>query len=132
MPDSASRIADRITPWMEAAIERHGQGEQVVWEVSMVLAPDGLPVVIVSVWLHSGVVGSALPLVITIGNPMLLNAEEIDRAVAGALEEIRRRRSAFLAQQQAQQQAAHDAQSNGHHEAPPQGLVLPGSSLPPV
>jgi hypothetical protein len=129
MPDS-SRIADKITPWINDSIAAHGKGEEVAFEVAMALAPDGMPVVFIAFWMQSGVVGSSIPLTVTVNNPMALAQVEVDRMVAGTIEQILQRRSVFLEQQQRAAQAQADAQ-NGHHDAPPQGLVLPGA-LPPV
>lgn len=91
------RASDLFAEAVEAAIDRHGEGEEIRWDCS--LAPNdqgGISLVLV-VWLPSGTVGQHL-----IGSaafhtpPPVLFPEEVDATVAAFLRDLRAQRTKDL------------------------------------
>lgn len=94
MPDS-KRFTDKIASWVEAAIEASGE-HSMLWEVGVHPGPDGAPIVALAMWTSAEVIGKVIPLVITVGNPLLLNESTLATAVTAAIENGRQQRSARL------------------------------------
>lgn len=112
MPESR-RITERIGPWIDAAIERHGQGEEICWETTIGPGPDGAPATMVLLWFPGAVLGTVINGSIGLHAPHLLTEAEADEVIAGSLERLRAERSRQIGSPAA----------NGHR---PSGLILPG------
>lgn len=114
MSDS-TRISTRLQPWVDAAVEKHAQGDSIVWEFGLGPGPQGQPMVSIVLWLPGAVMDTAINGIINISNPMQVTEENIDQIIGGTLEQLRAQRS--------QQLGAVPAGLNGHR---PSGLILPG------
>lgn len=111
------RVTEIFAEAVEAAIGKHGQGEEIRWDTQ--LAPNdqgGISLVLV-VWLPTGVVGEYLTGSIAFHEPPpAVTAERVDDNVAAFLSGLRAERAKVLT-----------AAQNGHGGPPagPSGLILP-------
>lgn len=114
MPDSR-RAADKIAPWVEKALDLHGQGEDICWEAGIAPDQQGSPGLMIVLWMPSGLLGQAIPMIIHVGNPLHVTEDVLADAVRSSIEATRQERSKLL------------AHSNGAGPKPlgPSGLVLP-------
>lgn len=105
------RIGDLIAPWMDQAIDDHGQGENIRWESAMLSNQQGQPTFAIVVWMPGAILGTVVNGSFVLANPMTVTAEDIDKLMAQFLHQMREQRSAQLVKQ------------NGHR---PGGLIVPG------
>lgn len=115
-----SQITEKVTPWINAAVEEHGQGEDISWEPSLIPGNNGEAVYTIFFWLPGAVLGSVAHGSITIGNPMGLTQEGINGVVAKFLHDLREARSRDIEARAPQPSAPLPP---GMH---PSGLILPG------
>lgn len=119
------RVGTIIEPWMDAAIDKHGQGERVVWDCSIVPIQNSpheepKPTCAVMVWFPGPVLGTVVNGSFLIHNPLSTTEEEIDEVMASFLEQLRQARSQQLAQM-------HEslAEKSRTAQQQPEGLLLP-------
>ena len=94
------RLSDRIVTWVEGAIDAHALGDDVTWDVTVVMAntPNGQqPAVVVPMWMASPVVGQWIVHTIGITDPQATTGATIERLVREAFEALRATRSRILA-----------------------------------
>lgn len=119
MPDeqplNTNRIGDKIAPWVDEAITRHGQGEQIAWELALLPGPQGQPMPVLMFWVKGALLGSVVNGSIGLHDPLAIGHDDLVEAVRQFLEQMRQARS-----EQLQQQAPASPHLNGS------GLLLPG------
>lgn len=103
------RITDQIVTWFEESLDSHLLGDNATFDVSIVLTPQG-PALLALVVMPSLVIGDTLQVAAMMPDPAGVSAEQVDRFVAEALEQIRNERSQVASQNAAQ----------------PSGLLVPG------
>lgn len=91
-----SRLSTRIEPWIEEAVERHGQGENVGWEMGFTPTPQG-PGYVLVIWLPGPVIGQSMTGQVVVTSPNLMTAETADTIIHDTLEQLRSARSEALA-----------------------------------
>lgn len=120
------RLTDQIVPWVQAAIEQHGQPDQVVWDAFPQMFPsptnEGLITVVgVYAQMPGAVVGSTINASMAIP-PSGATRESVNDAVQQLLESLRRGRSEQLNVMEQQQMAA----ARNGSPSPASGLIMPG------
>lgn len=103
------RMTDQIATWFEESLDSHLLGDNATFEVSVTLSPQG-PVLLALLSMPSLVIGESIQVAAVMSDPAGVNAEQVERFVAEALEQMRTQRS-----QEATQNAAQ-----------PSGLLVPG------
>ena len=113
MPDSR-RAIDKIGPWVEKALDLHGHGEDIFWDTGIGPDQHGAPSLILVLWMPSGVVGTSIPMMINVANPLSLDEDTLVGAIGSALERTRQQRTSML--------GGHTQNGSG---PAPSGLYLP-------
>lgn len=114
---SPRRVTDRFAEFVDAALQRHGEGEEIHWESQMAPNDQGGLSLVLIVWLPSGTVGDYLVGSAAFhGPPPALTAGRVDETVRAFLAGLRGERSKALT---AAQNGA------GSPAAPRSGLILP-------
>lgn len=97
----STRVATLITPWIEAAVSEHKNGEEVRWEIGVVPipGPDGTPepAVCLLIWIPGPVLGTTVSGACPIHNPVQVDEEFITGMVTEFLRHLREGRSRALA-----------------------------------
>lgn len=121
------QISARIAPWIDAAIEAHGQGEPVHWDCALVPQPAPASAgIMVAMWLPGAELGTHAMVMAIFQSPPTIDVALVDETVAGLLENLRASRSAELRRSLAAQNG------HGHPGTPLPGLLDPGTlSGPP-
>jgi hypothetical protein len=95
----ASKQATRkIAPWVDKAIEAHGNGEQVLWESGLVPGQQNV-VLVLLFWLPGLTPDSIIQGSVPIENPIAITEEQIDDILSRFLFEMKQARSKALADQ---------------------------------
>lgn len=112
-------VTEKVGPWINAAIDKHGQGEAIFWEPGLLRGQHDEALYTVFVWFPGAVLGTTLGGSFQITNPVGVTEEEIDAILTEFLRQFREARSEVLAKQNGHAQ-------NGHGEQPGSGLIIPG------
>jgi hypothetical protein len=96
------RISTTIEPFVDAALNDHALGEDVLWEGSIQPAPDGTAVFVLCFWLPDVVLGRLLQGSFAIQNPTKIEADEITDVVHDFLRQMHEARSQNLAKETAE------------------------------
>lgn len=86
-------LTSKLTPWIEKAIEANGQGEDILWQITVIPAPDGTIPVVLAIWLPGAILGTAISGAVMISNPFALDDPSVDRMIFQVLEQLRTQRS---------------------------------------
>lgn len=92
------RLSDRLTTLVNEAIRTHGQGEDIVWEGTLMPTPDGGAQYVLFFWMKGAVLGSLAQGSFAVPNPMDLEADQFDDVFRQFVEQLRQARSAQIAQ----------------------------------
>lgn len=111
------RLTDNLEVFIERAIEAHGMGEPIVWDVVIAPGPQPQagPIAMVVLYLPNGLINQYVHAQVPVINPVAVTEGEMDQIISNALTQMREARSQFLASQ---------APTNG--KTGPGGIVLPG------
>jgi len=90
------RLSTHAESWIEDAVSKHSQDENILWEIGLTETPEG-PGYLLAIWLPGPILGQAIHGQIGITHPNLLNAEQADQIVGAVLEQLRAARSQALA-----------------------------------
>lgn len=115
-----------LAPWIDAAIDKHGGGENIRWEsalMPMQEAPDQppVPVIVVFVWFPGALINMVINGSFQIRNVLSINEEEIDGLMVEFLRQMREARSQQLA---AHQKSIADQVHGQNGKVSPGGLHL--------
>lgn len=90
-------ITDRIRPWVENVIDKHGQGDVLAWEASIAPANGGL-MLLVAMWMPSPVLGELLSVAVGVPDPLRMSANQVgvEGVVHRLIEQLRTLRSKVL------------------------------------
>jgi hypothetical protein len=112
---SNRRVTDRVAPFVEEALDRFGQGEDISWEA--VLAPNdqGAMSLVLVFWMPGAVLGSRMVGSAAVQNdPSTITQEATVETVRRFLDEMRTARSTQVSKAASAAPAA------------PSGLIVPG------
>lgn len=98
------RLSTVLGEWLEAAFEKHANGERFMWEMTvsgkqMVPGQQPLPVLMVVVWMPSATLGEVQNGSFLLTNPIGVDEDTIDGIVHEFLDQMLQARSQSLAQQ---------------------------------
>lgn len=113
-------ITGRLAPMLDAAIDKHGQGENIGWETVLMPGPNQEPLMLVFLWFPGAMLGTTLNGSFQISNPVGITEEQVDAIIRDGLEAFREARTQQMAQQALQAPAA---PSRGSQTA--SGLLIP-------
>lgn len=111
-------LTEKIGPWVDAAIDKHGQGENIVWASSLTPDQGRNPTFTITVWFPGGILGSTLLGSFQVNDPLGATEEKVSEVMAEFLRQLRENRS----RQIAESGNGHRPPEDGHH---PSGLILP-------
>lgn len=114
-------VTEKVGYWIDAAIEEHGQGENILWETSMMPGPNQEPMVIVFLWFPGAVLGTTLNGSFPISDPLNITKPDMIEMMSEFLRQMREARSQILAQQ-----ATEAAQQS---TTPPRGAQTPSGLM---
>lgn len=112
-------LTTKIGPWVDAALDKHGQNENIAWESMLTPGRDGVAVYTICLWLPGGLLGTILTASFQVNDPLGATKEKIDEVIAEILRQLRENRS----QQIAEAGNGHHPPEDGHTR--PSGLILP-------
>jgi hypothetical protein len=92
----SKRLMTRFEPLIEAAVEKHAQGEEITWEASFGMHPQAGPSIILGVFMPSPIIGDYLTALNVIGPAPKISDEQIEEAVRGGIESLREARTQAL------------------------------------
>ena len=115
-----SNITAKIEPWMQAAIDKYGQGESIGWETALMPGQQGEPMFLVFIWFPGAVLGYTLNGSFHIADVLGVTEAFIDEAMRQGLEALRQARSS-----QIQQQAPTAAPAPARGSQTASGLLIP-------
>lgn len=86
-----------VGPWVEEAISRHGEGERVLWDMTLALSGSG-PAYCLVMFMPGAIVGTHIHASMIVTNIAAITQPDIDDLVAKLLEGVRQQRSQQLEQ----------------------------------
>lgn len=89
-------VTDTLSPWFEAAVERHADGDQVWWDLQYATLPDQQVVLVVIMWLSGAELGTVINTTMPILGPPLMREDQADQLALQMVEALREARSAQL------------------------------------
>lgn len=111
------RITDRFAEYVDAAIQRHGEGEEIFFETQIAPNDQGGVSLVLIVWLPAGVVGEYIVGSVAFHEaPPAVTAARVDENVMRFLAGLRGERSKAIGEAHGTPYSAPQAQS---------GLILP-------
>lgn len=116
----AQNVTAMITPWVQAALERHGQGEALWWDTQYLATPDSNVVLLIVLWTPGPVLRTVMNAVRPVQAPSLLTEQSTTEVVRAMLEDLRTARSEALSG------PLPDQNGQGVPQGP-SGLILPGT-----
>lgn len=87
-------LTAKIGPWIDDALHRHGQGENIAWEAALLPTPEGQAAFTVFVWFPGAILGTSLTGSFQVGDPLNFTSEQVDAVISDFLEQLRQARSA--------------------------------------
>ena len=113
-------VTEHVGYWIDDAITKHGQGETILWEHTLMPGPNMEPLYTVFVWFPGALIGSALNGSFQLVNVLSIEQQEIDDLIGEVLRQFREARSQQIASQTQQQPST-----------PPRGAQTPSGLLIP-
>jgi hypothetical protein len=98
MMSNSRRASARLGPWIEEAVERHRDGEDVLWELTTVPTEIGAMAPAIVLWIPAAVLGEVLSGLLMAPDVIYVTAERVDKAVRMLLGQMRAERSRILKQ----------------------------------
>ena len=92
-------ISETLTEHVRNAIEAHGQGEDIAWEVHAQIGPEGNLIHVITLQGSSPILGQVLQAGGLMVNAKDVTGEEIASTIQSALEQIRQARTDALAEE---------------------------------
>lgn len=80
---------EKIGPWVNDSIARHGQDENILWEPSLMPGQQGEAILICFFWMPGAAIGSTMQGSFAIHDPLGITDAEIDEVVADFLRQMR-------------------------------------------
>lgn len=116
-------ITEKVGYWIDAAIEEHGQGENILWEAIVMSGPQQEPLFTVFLWFPGALMGTTLNASFQLTDPLHIEKKDISEMMAEFLRHLREARSQILAQQNAAAQQQPPAPPGAPQT--PSGLLIP-------
>jgi hypothetical protein len=91
-------ITDRITPWIDAAIDEHGLGENILWEGTLLPGADGQPLYTIVVWMPGALLGTVSMGSFQVPDILNFSEEATTEMITEFLRAMREARSQQIAQ----------------------------------
>lgn len=93
----SSRLSTIVAGWMDEAVAKHGDGENVLWDMTLINTEAG-PGFFVTLFLSGAVVGTYLHNGVLLANVAAMRTEDAETLVRDVLEGLRQQRSQQLAE----------------------------------
>lgn len=111
-------LTAKIGPWVDAAIDQHGLGENIAWEPALMPGDQGEAVYTVCLWFPGAVLGTIMAASFGVNDPLGATEEKVGEVIAEVFRELRERRSRQV------------SLGNGRGQHPPEGTRPSGLILP--
>jgi hypothetical protein len=128
IPESGVRVTQilpEVTPWFQAAFERHAQEDDVSWEIGLIQLPtDSRGNFVSLIAIFAAIPGAVLGTLVMANRqiqPYGLNAEAVDTGVREIMEQLRESRS----EQLKEMDEAGKLNAQFGSKPPTNGLIIP-------
>lgn len=96
------QIEEKVGPWINDAIAKHGRGENILWGMNLMPGQQGEAMAVCFFWVPGAVLGSVVQGSFAIKDPLHITEDEIEETVAEFLRQIREARSQQIEQESPQ------------------------------